>query len=99
MSQTCAELIPQLKPQVKSLIISMDDKELSLAELQLKPLLKPLYISKTRTFLKKDVIVPAMKLKIIAFTHPNSPHHPKQKYYLTDLGKAVLEQIKKQANN
>lgn len=97
--QTCTELIPQLKPQVKSLIISINGKEVSLAELQLKPLLKPIYISKTRTFLKKDAIMPAMKLKLIAFTHPDSPNHPQQKYRLTELGLAVLEQIKKETDN
>ena len=77
----------------------MKGKDLSLAELQLKPLLKPIYISKTRTFLKKDAIMPAMKLKLIAFTHPDSPNHPQQKYRLTELGLAVLEQIKKETDN
>lgn len=63
----------------------MKDAEFSLKELQLftncSPKSKPLFI--------EQFVAPALKLGLIAQTHPNSPHHPRQKYYLTDLGKAI----------
>jgi ATP-dependent DNA helicase RecG len=39
----------------------------------------------------KNYISPALEAKYIAMQYPDSPKHPNQKYYLTDLGKSLLE--------
>ncbi|MCF0218843.1 MAG: hypothetical protein HUK14_03600 [Muribaculaceae bacterium] len=46
-----------------------------------------------RIFTKK-YIQPAIALGLVELTYPDKPNHPKQKYRLTDLGKAVLQSIK-----
>ena len=38
----------------------------------------------------KNYISPALEAKYIAMQYPDSPKHPNQKYYLTDLGKSLL---------
>lgn len=44
-----------------------------------------------RTRFKKNYLDPLLNLGIIAMTQPDSPKSPTQKYYLTELGKALLE--------
>jgi len=39
----------------------------------------------------KNYISPALEANYIAMQYPDSPKHPNQKYYLTDLGKSLLE--------
>ena len=39
----------------------------------------------------KNYISPALEAKYIAMQYPDSPKHPNQKYYLTDLGKSLLK--------
>ena len=43
-----------------------------------------------RTRFKKKYIDPLMKMGILAMTQPDSPKSPTQKYYLTEMGKALL---------
>ena len=43
------------------------------------------------TKFKRNYIDPLLELRILAMTQPNSPKSPTQKYYLTDIGKALLE--------
>ena len=45
---------------------------------------------KDSTYFKANVIDPLMKAGLVAMTHPDSPKSPTQKYYLTDLGKTVI---------
>jgi predicted transcriptional regulator len=40
------------------------------------------------------MIAPALRLAFIENTAPASPHSPKQKYRLTEKGRAFLEQCK-----
>ena len=42
------------------------------------------------TKFKRNYIDPLLELKILAMTQPNSPKSPTQKYYLTEMGKALL---------
>ena len=50
---------------------------------------------KDRKSLRENYINPALEANYIAMQYPESPKHPNQKYYLTDLGKSLLEnQIK-----
>lgn len=39
-------------------------------------------------------IVPLVEMGVLAMTQPDSPKSPTQKYYLTELGKALLEKEK-----
>ena len=45
---------------------------------------------KDSTYFKANVIDPLMKAGLVPMTHPDSPKSPTQKYYLTDLGKTVI---------
>ena len=72
----------------------MSDSIIPLSEIKLKPLLKPLYGEKSNTLLKDKVIYPLIKLGLVAQTHPDTPRHPKQKYYLTELGKAMFAYLR-----
>lgn len=45
---------------------------------------------KDRKSLRENYINPALEAKYIAMQYPDSPKHPNQKYYLTDLGKSLL---------
>ena len=38
----------------------------------------------------KNYINAALEANYIAMQYPDSPKHPNQKYYLTDLGKSLL---------
>lgn len=46
---------------------------------------------KDSTYFKANVIDPLISEGLVAMTFPNSPKSPTQKYYLTDLGKALLK--------
>ena len=94
LNATCEQLKADLNPDGKLLIISLSDAITSLSEIKLKPLLKPLYEKKSNTLLKDKVIYPLIKLGLVAQTHPETPRHPKQKYYLTELGKTMLAYLR-----
>lgn len=91
---TYTQLKPHLTEYIKILIISFIDKEMTAEELKLTPQLTPLFNDKGKTLFKKKVILPALELRLIAQTHPETPRHPRQKYYLTDLGKALQKYLK-----
>lgn len=92
LSQACHELALNLPVQVKSLIMNIKDAKITAAELQLAFNLSP----KSKDHFKKHFIQPTIGLGLVAMTHPDNPRHPQQKYYLTELGLAVLEVLKKQ---
>lgn len=95
----CSQLIPNLTQEVKVLIASMKDSEMTASELQLGLELGPqlgLELGqKSQRYFKKVCLYPALEQKLIAQTHPESPRHPRQKYYLTELG----TQLRKTLNN
>ena len=91
---TYTQLKSHLSHDDKLLLDSILDSTLSIAEIKLKPLLKPLYGDKSNTLIKVKVIYPMIKLGLVAQTHPETPRHPRQKYYLTDLGKALQKYLK-----
>jgi len=91
----CTQLFTNCSEQVKSLIISFEGREMSASELQLVPLLVPLLVGTSHIAFKKHFINPALELKLIVQTHPESPRHPRQKYYLTELGKAFQRYLLK----
>lgn len=95
----CSQLIPNLVKEVKALIASMKDGEMTASELQLGLKLGPQLglelEQKSQRYFKKVCLYPAIELKLIAQTHPESPRHPRQKYYLTELGKALQQHLNK----
>ena len=46
---------------------------------------------KDRKSLREIYLSPALEANYIAMQYPDSPKHPNQKYYLTDLGKSLLK--------
>ena len=44
------------------------------------------------TKFKRNYIDPLLELRILAMTQPDSPKSPTQKYYLTEMGKALVEE-------
>lgn len=84
------ELVHELSEQVKTLILCFIDTEMTLSKVNLFTTCSP---TNMRIFTKK-YIQPAIALGLVELTYPDKPNHPKQKYRLTDLGKAVLQSIK-----
>lgn len=89
LSQACHQLVTNLSPQVKSLIISLEDKKMSASELQLATNLSPL----SKRLFRKQYITPGVEAGLINLTNPDTPRHPKQKYYLTEQGMKVLDML------
>lgn len=87
------ELVQSLSSQVKILIINLKEQEKSASELLLVPELVQSYSGKSPVYFKKQVIYPAMEQGLVAMLYPDKPKHPKQKYYLTEKGKACLDYL------
>lgn len=89
LSPTVHQLFTNCSPQLISLITSLKDKKASTPNLQLftncSHLSKRLFIA--------QYINPGLEAGILAKTHPETPHHPKQQYYLTELGLQVYRLI------
>ena len=78
---------PQATPQVKSLIMSMNNEFLlKKGMMQVLGLVDVKYFS-------ESYLVPAIEQGLVAMLYPDKPHHPKQKYYLTEKGKEVLKTL------
>lgn len=91
LSQACFELASNLSPYAKSLIISLKEKKMTASELQLVPELASGLSPKSKLSFKKRFIKPNLEIGLIERTHPDNPRHPQQKYFLTELGLAVLK--------
>lgn len=91
---TYTQLVLKCSERLKALIINMKEGEFLASELQLVPQLVPLLEGSSHIAFKKHFINPALELRLIAQTHPETPRHPRQKYYLTDLGKALQKYLK-----
>lgn len=89
---TVHQLVTNLSPQVKSLIISLKGEKMSSSELQLVTNLSPL----SKRLFRMQFINPGVELGLIGLTYPDTPRHPKQKYYLTEMGLKVLELLLKE---
>jgi ATP-dependent DNA helicase RecG len=69
------------------------------SELQLASELASNLSPKSKLSFKTQFIHPSIEIGVVAMTHPENPRHPRQKYYLTELGLAVLEVLKQQSND
>lgn len=70
--------------QVNTLLSLLDEHTLSVVEM-----MKILKLNNRRYF-TKEYLSPAIKEKWIAPLFPDQPKHPKQKYYLTEEGKQMI---------
>ena len=50
---------------------------------------------KSRKTLERNYLNSAIESGFVTMLHPDNPHHPQQKYYLTEKGKQLYMQIKK----
>lgn len=87
LEQACHELVMSLSPQVKELILSIKTQKLSAKNLQLVTSLS----QHSRNMFKKHCLNPAIRSGILCMTIPDTPSHPGQQYFLTELGLKVLE--------
>ena len=82
----------QVSDQVKSLILCLSDKYLPKTQiLELGKLNKSL--PKSRETLEQKYLNPAIEAGYVAMTIPDKPKSSKQKYYLTEKGKAIYQEI------
>ena len=91
LSRACHELASSLSPHAKSLIISIKEKTMTASELQLASELASSLSLKSKLSFKKHFINPNLDAGLLARTYPDNPRHPRQKYYLTELGLEVLK--------
>ena len=92
--QSCHERASNLYPQAKSLIIGIEYAKMTVTELQLVSELASSLSPKSKLSFKKHFINPNLDAGLLARTYPDNPRHPQQRYYLTELGLAVLEVLK-----
>ena len=91
--QVSVQASMQVGEQVKILIHSINNRELSVDEILevYKLLYKQVY--KSKWYFKKHTIHPAMFDGYVEMTYPDSPNHPKQKYRLTTKGLQLLDSL------
>lgn len=94
LSPACHQLVTNLSVQVKALIMCLKDTKMSIPELQEAINLSP----KSRRLFKEQYINHAVEQGLVVMTHPESPHHPQQKYMLTEKGIITLNVIKSKKN-
>ena len=90
LATNLSQLVTDLSVQVKTLIINLNKQYLSFEEL--KHATKHATIS--RQYFSKAYIRPAFNIGLIAMLFPDNQRHPKQKYYLTERGKEVLQSLR-----
>lgn len=90
LSPTVHQLFTNLPEQSKMLIMSIGEQKLSAKELQLVINCSP----KSKQLFIKQFIIPNVADGLLAVTHPDNPHHPQQKYYLTEIGLEVLKKLR-----
>ena len=78
-----------LSVQVKSLIHGFEKEKKSVPELKLANNCSP----KSKQLFIKQVIAPALEAGLIERTHADNPQKKKKKYFLTELGLEVLEEL------
>lgn len=89
----------QVSEQVKSLIIILEEKEMSVGEILKVYKLVYKQVYKSHWYFKKHFIVPAIQENLAEMTHPDVPSHPNQKYRLTPKGMELKKALKKQKEN
>lgn len=89
-SPTVHQLFTNLSEQSKTLIMSIGEQKMSAKELQLVINCSP----RSKQLFMKQFIIPNVSDGLLAVIHPDNPHHPQQKYYLTEIGLEVLKRLR-----
>ena len=74
--------------QVRALLLTLSNKQLSL-----KSLMEKIGLKHRPTFVE-NYITPALEAGILKVLYPDKPNHPRQKYLLTTKGLALYNEIK-----
>lgn len=75
-------------PQLSKILNAIDGKVLSAKEIM------QIFKLKDKTSFLETYLIPAMNKGLIEPLYPNQPKHPRQKYQLTETGKAWLKESK-----
>lgn len=78
----------QVTEQVRALLLSLSNEQLSL-----KGLMEKVGLKHRPTFLE-NYITPALGAGVLKLLYPDKPNHPRQKYLLTAKGLALYNEIK-----
>lgn len=81
------QVTQQVSPQVEKLLLALEG-EMSRGELM------GIMALQDREHFRKEYLVPAVTEEVVELTIPDKPQSSKQKYRLTDKGKALLKQLK-----
>ena len=76
---------PTVIPQVEKVLVAIGDNTYSAKEI-----MKLMGLKDKSNFLE-NYLYPAIGLKLVESLYPEQPKHPKQKYHLTEKGKALLK--------
>lgn len=76
----------QVTMQVQKLILSVEDQSLSVKEM-----MRSLSLN-NRDYFRLEYLKPALDEGFMTSVYPEQPNHPKQKYYLTEKGKSLVEE-------
>jgi predicted HTH transcriptional regulator len=90
--EVTVELGEELKEEVKR-VVTVLTKPMKRSEIQ-----KILQL-KHDDYFRLNYINPTLEKQFIELLYPDSPNHPKQKYKLTDKGKALQILLKRKSNN
>ena len=83
------QLTIQVTEQVRALLLTLSNEQLSL-----KGLMEKIGLKHRPTFLE-NYINPAVEAGFLKVLYPDKPNHPRQKYLLTAKGVALYNEIKK----
>ena len=86
---TTEQLTVQVTEQVRTLLLTLSNEQLSL-----KGLMEKIGLKHRPTFVE-NYITPTLKAGILKVLYPDKPNHPRQKYLLTAKGLALYNEIKK----
>lgn len=78
----------QVTEQVRALLLTLSNEQLSLRQL-----MERIGLKHRPTFLT-NYINPAITAGFIRILYPESPNHPRQKYLLTDKGLSLYNELK-----
>lgn len=73
---------------VQKLLLAIDGNQLTISALQ------SIMDVKSKKYIRKNMLDVALEQNLIVSSNPDTPNHPRQKYYLTEKGKAVLGQVR-----
>lgn len=83
-TQATPQATPQPTPQVKSLVFTLKQQRLTVAEL-----IEVLNLKSRKNFMT-NYLRPAIEAGWVVLLYPDKPNHPDQRYYLTEAGLQIL---------